>query len=158
MLIRYWNSDKYKVSFLGIPKCGSSSVRAALGCHPENDWSLDPKYEKTITFLRDPVERFVSMFGEMHRQRHTDKAATFEMFVASIKRHGFWNEHLLPQSRYYRPCYEVYILNDHKGFEDKYEQLPHINITAQRVKVNLGVKSLIKEWYNRDYLLINQLK
>jgi len=101
-LIRYWNSQQYQVSFLGIPKTGSSTVRKILGIDTESEWSLQPEYSQVFTVLREPTERIKSGYQECKRRRTLRPGTTcFGSFVKSIEQCDFFDEHIRPMSYYF---------------------------------------------------------
>lgn len=107
-LIRYWNAPSLNLSYLGMPKAGSSSVRAAIGAHPENDWTLEPTEKTTFTVLRHPVARTVSAYVEtLRRKTHW---GTFSEFLRRLQDVGWFDEHTIPQADYFRPVDRVFIL------------------------------------------------
>lgn len=153
-IIRYWNSARHKCSFLGIPKCGSSSVRSALNIDPQEDWTLTPVYNFTFTMVRNPVPRAVSMYYEMLRQRpHCKRLTNFDTFLRSLQIEGFWNEHLWPMSDYYRPVKTFFRLEHKEDFETVFDvTFPKVNATHQTKLIPTDTQvAVIKEIYQEDY-------
>ena len=58
-MIRFWKSDEHEVSYLGIPKTASTSVRDALEMDVY-DYTKTLKYKKVITTIRGPQRRILS--------------------------------------------------------------------------------------------------
>lgn len=163
MIVRYWNSHQYKVSFLGIPKTGSSTVRATLGINPERDWSLKPRYKKTFTVIREPVERLASAFQEVlrrgtFRQGYERK---FSAFIFSLRDHGFYDEHAAPMSLYFQPVERVFLL---ENLTDVWQWLSiekevKANISPPyNVELNDEARAEIYDLYGRDFMLYNNYK
>lgn len=163
MLIRYWNSDKHKVSFLGIPKTGSSSVRATLGIHPEKDWATKPKYKKTFTVIREPFARIGSAFEECKRRGTLRKGyeRNFDGFVLSVKEKGFFDEHTAPMAMYYQPVERVFLLDDlhslWKWLCISGEKKANIS-DPYSIRMTSDTRALIYELYSRDFLLYNNFR
>jgi len=133
MLRRIWYSKKYKVNFLGIPKCGVTTVCKALEIDIDRDWipirriliegipgnigAQFSHYEynvtndfKTFTILRHPVARLLSGWQECIRRGTYGPQVikvpfekSFEPFVNEILDRGFFDEHIEPMSKYFIP-------------------------------------------------------
>ena len=160
MLVRYWNSDKYKVSFLGVPKCGSSTVRKLLDCNPEKDWTLEPKYSTTITLLRHPYSRVVSGYHECDRMGilKAKGVENFEQFIYAIENLGYFNEHIEPMAAYFKECDKVLIMendfiNDLGDFLG--EELPFEQENKTKYNKIEGFEDRIRVLYPMDYELYN---
>lgn len=163
MIVRYWNSEKYKISFLGIPKTGSSTVRAALGINPEKDWALKPAFKKTFTILREPVKRLASSFKECQRRGtlRPGYEQTFTGFMFSVKDHGFFDEHAAPMSLYFKPVERVFLLENLGEVWEWLDIEPKKNFNVSppyEVELNEDARAIIYEIYGRDFLLYNNFK
>ena len=62
----FYNSESHKLSYLLIPKCGSTSIQKALGSSEQNK-SYFPKYE-SFTVVRNPLDRFYSGYHELTKR------------------------------------------------------------------------------------------
>lgn len=173
-LRRVWISHKYKLAYNGIPKTGSTSVRAMLDMAPESDYRTVEDYKRDhelysdyllFTVLRNPILRAVSSYEECKRRgtlRH--RRHTFEEFLHSIKDHGFFDEHARPQLYYYSAFdAEEYDLvfrleDDLHGQLEKLTgttlqkcRLNSSNLDEYRISQEAG--ELISDIYKNDFLI-----
>lgn len=106
-MIRYWNSHRYEVSFLGIPKCGVTTVCQMIGADMNKDWTQRPLFNTSFTVVRDPVDRFYSMYHHLRRAR-ISKAEDIVQFMDEIRNKGFYNVHVQPIAYFWRPVDRVF--------------------------------------------------
>lgn len=100
MMIRYWVSDEHRVNFLGVPKCGTSTVRKLLSMDPKRDWQEAPEPGYPVfAVLRHPLPRVRSGWQEARRRGQT-RAETFGAFLDEVEQRGFFDEHIEPMARY----------------------------------------------------------
>lgn len=156
-MVRYWNSDKYKVSFLGIPKCGSTSVRKLIEAHPEKDWSLIPDY-KTFTVLRNPATRLISGYHELQRNGYfqSRNIQSFKQFLDHIEEYGYFNEHIYPMVNYYREVEEVFIMEQefiYKICQFIGREWEYIHENKSEQTIHDYDVSRINEMYKEDFKL-----
>lgn len=113
----YYNSDKLKLSYLLIPKCGSTSIQRALQSSETNK-TKHPKYP-SFTVIREPLSRFFSAYHELIK-RNIFKGTPQEL-LDKIQTDGFFDAHLRPQSYYMLPADYIYTI-DNIPFK-----IPHLN-------------------------------
>lgn len=153
---RYWNSDRHELSFLGIPKTGSSTVRAAMGVNVNVDFTHTPLPGfTTFTVLRDPWDRIPSAFHECRRRRtlRPDYPETVEGFLQSIADHGFFDEHAAPMSDHFQEVDHVLLLDN--GLEAQLSRLLREPVTlAPR---NVTTDPIEPRWTAHARHLLNDL-
>lgn len=162
-MITVWYSHKYKCQFVGIPKTGSSTVRASLEitdkCNYKIDISEKLRYNyPCFTVIRHPYPRLVSAYHELQRMKIPRALVPFEQFIKQIDMFGYFNEHIFPQEWYMHPQIDkIYTLEnglldfmlDHNLPELKLANLTHSN----NVTLTSTHKNKIKLLYGQDLRL-----
>lgn len=157
-MVRYWNSEEHKISFLGIPKTGSTSIRTALGIDVEKDWTVQPKYA-TFTVLRNPIDRIKSGYMECKRRGTVKLDVSFSDFLKSLGS-GFFDNHTDPQAFYFRPVDRVWLFEDLDslfsffGVERKHEN----KSKPYEINETLEDLAIIYNLYGRDFILYEYYK
>jgi len=162
-LRRYWNGNAPApglVSFLGIPKAASSSVRAAIGADPNKDWTEQPAHPTTFTVLRCPVERTISAYFECVRRGTMH--GTFDVFIDVLDRRGpVFDPHVFPQADYFEPVEQVFsVENIHLLWS--WLGVPAgrpLNVTpdCRRPVITKRHLNVIFSTYEQDFLLYERL-
>ena len=71
-----WYSDKYKLCFIGIPKCAQTSIKDAFNMdkNESNYFNLPDHVKNYALFcvLRDPIDRLVSGYLEVIKRAVID--------------------------------------------------------------------------------------
>lgn len=113
----YYNSHKYKLSYIPIPKNGSTSIQNALGSS-ESEKTIEPLYSSFVV-VREPMSRFISGCNELNK-RGIFKGTPQEL-LDKIQSDGFFDPHIRPQTSYFDLVDNVNLL-DNLPFP-----LPHLN-------------------------------
>ena len=116
-----WVGHKEKIIFIGIPKNASTSIRNSFGfkaSEPDNYFSIqkrvtDERNYKTLTVLRNPLDRFISGYIEVCKRATGDSPKTLEKqfyWMRNSKRRflafldeielDFFDAHIEPQEHY----------------------------------------------------------
>lgn len=157
---RYWYSNKHKLNFAGIPKCGTTSVLKALDIDVDLDWTQQPENAyPSFTVLRHPVSRFFSIYGEMKRQNNHKGARNALQFAEFLRAHGFWNNHQQPQVDYFVKCNHVFCLE--LDFMDEIAKLTNKKIKYAHENRTKAIKrdlsdellQIIESIYSDDFAL-----
>lgn len=164
-MIRVWHSHKHKINFLGIPKCGVTTVCNTLDINIDHDWNIRPDFNhKCFTVLRHPMSRLLSGWQETLR-RKTCFEDTFEGFVNKIDKEGFFDEHIRPMSHYFVKEWVDHVLILDKNYEEnlrklvKFDRMVKGNVSnGYNRSVSLTTRSKIWEIYKEDYKLYGQYR
>lgn len=137
----YYNSDKEKLSYVLIPKCGSTSIQRALESSESNKTDK-PKYP-SFTVIRNPVNRFFSGHKELIK-RELFKG-TPQQLLDKIEQDGFFDPHIKPQTHFIGKIDRYYTINQLPF------KVPHLN----KSKISQGHINMtqFKEIYKEDVLL-----
>lgn len=152
-MVRYWNSEKHKISYLGIPKTGSTSVRAALSIDVDRDWSVEPKFA-TFTVLRHPTDRIKSAYMECKRRGTIKPGLSFTDFLKSLHG-GFFDSHTEPQSHYFRPVDRVWLFCDLDKLFVHFKVAPKRENISEPYRIDPTDEDMgyIYSIYGRDFIL-----
>lgn len=140
----FYNSHKHKLSYLLIPKCGSTSIQQALESS-EKEKTEKPEY-KSFTVVRPPLDRFYSGYNELIK-REIFKG-TPQQLLFRIEKEGFFDAHIKPQTHYLKPVDQLY------SFDTVHElglNLKHENKGLGKIKtVNIN---LLYDLYENDFIM-----
>lgn len=92
----FYNCDELNISYLPIPKCGSTTVQKILNSS-ETNRTEKPKYHP-ITFVRNPFSRFVSGYNEVVKRGLYKKSP--DNMLIDIYCKEFHDPHVMPQYHY----------------------------------------------------------
>lgn len=163
-----WTSKKYDIDFMGVPKCGVTTICNSLEIDMDKDWVYfkDWKARRVFTVIRNPYERILSGWRECLR-RGTTKATTFSHFVSQIDNEGFFDNHIEPITHYvqYFPRLMDYFILDETLMERlqqyigfKFEVVTG-NISKPYPKnINNLDRSTLERIYSRDFQLYETVK
>lgn len=164
-MIRIWHSHKHKINFLGIPKCGVTTVCKTLDINIDHDWNIRPDFgHKCFTVLRHPVERLASGWQETLR-RGTCSEQTFSGFVRKIEKDGFFDEHILPMSHYFIKEWVDHVLILEADFGDNLRKLVKFDKIIEGnaspiygYSISRSALKTIHRIYKEDYKLYGQYR
>lgn len=101
-------SDHHPIAYLNIPKCGSTSLKAALGevgfhYDDSGEYVLPPDH-KAFAVIREPTARFVSALGQYYANLgHDDVPAAVQAELDRVAADGqvvAHDVHLFPQTSF----------------------------------------------------------
>lgn len=147
---KYYNSHKQQVSYLLIPKCGSTSIQHMLDSE-ESTATQKPLYT-SFTVLRFPKERFISGYWELRKRNRF--LGTPDELLEEINTIGFFDPHIKPQSEYFEPVDKVFIglyafLNLRQWLGSEYQHMNQGNYEQTDIQ---NIELFIK-LYDDDYSL-----
>ena len=99
---KYYNSRDFEMTYLEIPKSGCSSIKAHVNPSPTDE--NVPKYQ-VFTVVRDPIDRFISGYMELKRQKKTDLG--FSEFILHVESDGFFDRHIVPQDVFIQTHFQI---------------------------------------------------
>ncbi len=134
---RYYDSEKYHVSYLRIPKTASTSIIKGMGMVEVDK----PSHRRLITVVRNPYDRILSMYHECRRSNHRD-SSTLENWLDRVIKDGFYNNHANLQQSVFNQAldsgYQFWKIYDQGALEllelDFRLKLPHENKTEYEDK------------------------
>ena len=175
--------DKLKINFWGIPKAGNTSIKKTLHVLSENpmpenipveNWVHHIKYTNYIkpeealsngyynfAVLRDPIDRFISMYKDVQRRTRTFNIAQQNLPIDNLlklienKTDIERNIHFRTQTYFLREGVDCYNVNELSKLEKKLQTaIPRSNELKNSVKLSdtqIGRISLI---YKDDFELL----
>lgn len=155
---KIYYTHKYKLNYLFIPKCGSTTIKAAFELKEfMSQLASDPlKYDYEIfAVVRNPVSRFMSAYNEIKKQYGFDSP---DDLIAKIMVDGWFDHHIEPQIDFLLNCSvgEVWFmpitqLSGHiKDWTGKDQD--KLN-TSVRERPSKGLANKIREIYREDCML-----
>lgn len=152
-LPNYYNSHSLEMTYMEIPKCGCSSIKAHIKFKPRMQSGFNEAYYCVFTVLRDPVERFISGYMEMVRQKRHHSCRNLTEFLDYIDKYGFYDRHISPQSGYIEKHFDLHSHLIIYLFDDFKKRLTfHYNKTLDVKPVPTDEeRTRIKEMYREDY-------
>lgn len=140
--VRYYDSEKYHISYVRVTKTASSSVIEAL----EAIEVKQPSY-KLITVIRNPLDRAWSMYHHCRRANHRQTGA-FTDWLNRVITEGYYNNHAAPMSHFIRP---------HMVFETVYDfdalEILELDYRLELGNYNWGQKTQRKMTYAESRLV-----
>ena len=150
---RYFNSEKFKLSYLEMPKSACTSIKAYLECPNDHE----PCYADypIFTVIRDPIKRFASGFIQLQRQGRSKQSSTVNEFLKVIEKYGFYERHIVPQSWFLEQHAQVYKDITLYSLDEylKEHDLPVLNTSSFSIEMSDAQIEQIQELYKEDYLL-----
>lgn len=165
--------------YINIPKCGSSSIREALGKgrghrkgkNPNRDWSpvqIPWDGSKYVAIVRDPLARFVSCVHYLNRWFCEPKYEPFayETWIAMDGKypHKRMAEHLLEQHKFIQDpskFYKIYDISEIDQFFADHELGP-VKHTNRNTSIKMPVTDEVIEWvkfkYQKDYEMLSRIR
>jgi len=153
---RFYDSDRYKISYLRIPKTASTSVIKAM----QMVEVPIPSHKRLITVIRNPYDRILSMYHECKRSNHKD-TDTFMDWLDRVIKEGYYNDHANPMSNVFNQAivkgYKFWKIYDHQALElleaDFRLKLPHENKTLYGAKFEYTADESIRAFqaFTRDF-------
>lgn len=153
---RYYDSEKYHISYLRIPKTASTSIVEAMEMVEVDK----PSHKRLITAIRNPYDRILSMYHECKRSNHRD-TDTFDDWLGRIHLEGYYNNHASLQVSYFNQSiasgYKFWKIYDQSALEllevDFRLKLPHENKTMYEDKFQYDEGEWIKAFaaFTRDF-------
>lgn len=153
---RYYDSEKYHISYLRIPKTASTSIVKGM----EMVEVEKPRYKRLITVIRNPYDRILSMYHECKRSNHRD-TDTLSDWLDRVVKDGFYNNHANLQVAVFNQAiasgYKFWKIYDVQALEllevDFRLKLPHENKTMYEDKFQYDEGEWIKAFaaFTRDF-------
>ena len=163
--------------YINIPKCGSSSVRDALGkCRrrpQDGNRNWDPVQlpwdgSKYVAIVRDPLERFVSCIHYLNRwfAEPWHEPFAYETWIAMDGKypHRRMMEHLREQHLFIQDPSKFYKFYDISEMDQFFADhglgaVKHVNRnTSEIMPVTDEVVEWVKFKYQKDYEMLEQIK
>ncbi len=137
----FYNSEKHKLSYLLIPKNGSTSIQKALESS-EKRKTVKPKYS-SFAVIRNPLERFYSGYKELIKRRIFK--GTPQELLDKIEDEGFFDPHIQLQTYFLVQVDNLYTIQQLSKIID----LPHRNkskyITPKTVRMGQFIDVYYKD-------------
>jgi len=170
--VKWLRTDTWDIAFGIPPKCGSSSVRAAIVSLGKEYWPTPPTaVGRRVFVVRDPIKRFKSLWknkcrdgGKIRNKKgkedHPIAGMTPEELFEYIQEHA--NYHWTPQHLLLgRVEAEIVRIEDMPKWwaenigEGEY---PTTNITKGDIELSPELEEQLREYYGGDYDLIEGIR
>ena len=158
---QWYNSDKYKVSYKRLYKCASSSIIDLMG---KCSQTMEPEYKKRFTVVRDPLERVKSIYKQLKSTTKLKERdiKTFSEFLQYTKDVGLFDKHQFKQVTIIEnqkmklfKLEQLHKVCDYIGANR--EELKRLNIRKQAIQLTPQDRQTIKELYQEDIELYNNI-
>lgn len=161
--------------YVNIPKCGSQSIRAALGIKEGDEYSgnrlrrggvikLPWDGSKYVAIVRDPLARFVSCIHFLNRNYGCDFCYQSWIDMDGKYPHKRMWHHLRPQMHFIQDPSKFYKLYDISEIDQFFADhglgpVIHRNATnSKKMPVNDEVIDWVHYKYKEDYEMLEQIK